>query len=288
MDDGPLDIGGVRAFVLTADLRSFTRAALALDTRQAAVSLKVQRLEARLGRRLLDRSPRQVRLSAAGAEFIEEARSLLAAHDRALAAFDGEPRQRLAVGLSEHVVGATSAALLRAASASDPRVTIEAHIGPSSQMIDLYERRILDAIIVRVGNDGSGEFLFEDQDGWFAAPDLALATDAPVPLIVLAAPCAMRASAAAALEGAGRTWREAFVGGGFAAVSAAVTAGLGVAPLARRLAPPGSVEIRAGLPELGRTAVVCASRASAPAAKAVFSVLKSALAAQGAHATAVV
>ena len=44
-----LDLDAVRAFVLVADLHSFTRAADALDTTQSAVSLKLKRLEAHLG-----------------------------------------------------------------------------------------------------------------------------------------------------------------------------------------------------------------------------------------------
>jgi len=57
-----LDVEAVQAFVLAADLNSFTRAAEALDTTQSAVSLKLKRLEERLGRRLLERTPRRVRL----------------------------------------------------------------------------------------------------------------------------------------------------------------------------------------------------------------------------------
>jgi hypothetical protein len=58
-----LDLDAVKAFVLTADLQSFTRAAEALKSTQSAVSLKLRRLEDQLGRRLLERTPRQVRLS---------------------------------------------------------------------------------------------------------------------------------------------------------------------------------------------------------------------------------
>lgn len=61
----PLDIDTVQAFVLVADFASFTRAAEALDTSQAAISLKLKRLEERLGYRLLERTPRHVRLSPA-------------------------------------------------------------------------------------------------------------------------------------------------------------------------------------------------------------------------------
>ena len=53
----------MEAFVLVADLRSFTHAAEALGLTQAGVSLKLRRLEGAVGRRLLDRTPRQVRLS---------------------------------------------------------------------------------------------------------------------------------------------------------------------------------------------------------------------------------
>jgi len=69
-----LDLDAVKAFVLTAELQSFTRAADALDSTQSAISLKLRRLEDQLGRRLLERTPRQVRLSAEGAAFMESAR----------------------------------------------------------------------------------------------------------------------------------------------------------------------------------------------------------------------
>src|ERR1700727_4062954 len=93
-----LDVEAVQAFVLTADLNSFTRAAEALDTTQSAVSLKIKRLEDGLGRRLLERTPRRVRLSAEGTAFLGAARHLVAAHQSAVGAFAVEQR-RLIVGI---------------------------------------------------------------------------------------------------------------------------------------------------------------------------------------------
>ena len=55
-----LDIDTVQAFLLVAELQSFTRAAEALGTTQAAVSMKLQRLESVVGKRLVERSPRAV------------------------------------------------------------------------------------------------------------------------------------------------------------------------------------------------------------------------------------
>src|SRR5258708_5298580 len=122
-----LDLEAVQAFVLVADLNSFTRAAEALASTQSAVSLKIKRLEAGLGRRLLDRTPRLVRLSAEGQAFLASARNLVAAHQSALGAFAVE-HHRLIVGISHHIVGAELAGLLKRVSSSDPGLVIELHV----------------------------------------------------------------------------------------------------------------------------------------------------------------
>ena len=80
-----LDADAVRAFVAIVDFKSFTRAADALGSTQGAVSVKLKRLEARIGEKLIERTPRLVRLSVEGAAFLEPARDFLAAHDRAIA-----------------------------------------------------------------------------------------------------------------------------------------------------------------------------------------------------------
>src|SRR5262249_43848444 len=96
-----LDLEAVQAFLLVADLKSFTRAAEAMDTTQSAVSLKIKRLEDDLGRRLLDRTPRLVRLSADGTTFLGAARDLVAAHQSAVGSF-AVAQRRLTVGISHH------------------------------------------------------------------------------------------------------------------------------------------------------------------------------------------
>src|ERR1700732_685406 len=114
-----LDIEAVQAFVLAADLNSFTRAAEALASTQSTVSLKIKRLEDGLGRRLVGRPPRLVRLSAEGQAFLPAARNLVAAHHTALGAFAVEHR-RLIVGISHHIVGAELAGLLERLDGNGP------------------------------------------------------------------------------------------------------------------------------------------------------------------------
>ncbi|MFG1290899.1 LysR family transcriptional regulator [Xanthobacter versatilis] len=262
MMEHPLDLDAVRAFVRIAELGSFTRAAEALQTTQAAVSLKLKRLEDRLGCRLLERTPRYVELSARGEVFLKDARDLLEMHDRALAAF-ARARQRLAIGISDHVAGPELPALIARMNAQDPQLLIEIRIGSSGDLLQSFDRRELDTVIVRLhAGRNDGELVTEEKFGWFAAPHWQHRAGEPLPLATMAEPCGVRALAGQILDAAGVPWTEIFVGGGVTAVAAAVTAGLGVAALAPRMLPFGAVDVgrRLNLPELPRLPVLLHTR----------------------------
>ncbi|AOY95442.1 LysR family transcriptional regulator [Cupriavidus sp. USMAA2-4] len=258
-----LDLDAVKAFVRIAELGSFTRAAEALQTTQAAISLKLKRLEDRLGFRLIERTPRYVELSARGASFLAHARELLAVHDRALSALAGV-RQRVTIGISDHVAGPELPALIARMNAQDPELLLEIRIGSSGDLLQSFDRRELDTAIVRLHVGRSdGELVAEEKLGWFAAPNWQHRAGEPLPLATLAEPCGVRAMAGSFLDAAKVPWREVFVGGGVAAVAAAVMAGLGVAALAPRMLPFGAIDIgsKLGLPELPRLPILLHTRA---------------------------
>jgi DNA-binding transcriptional LysR family regulator len=259
-----LDIPSVHAFLLVAELQSFTRAAEALGTTQAAVSMKLQRLEAILGQRLVERSPRSVRLTADGSAFRDNARTLMQAHDRALAGTQ-PVRQQLTLGISDHAAGPELVPLLEKLRTVAASLTLSVSIGFSRDLLDALDGGKLDAAIVRQeGSRRSGEKLADDDFGWFAAPSFLLLPHEKIPLAVLASPCGVRAMAVRALDKAGVEWTEAFIGGGVSAVVAAAQAGLAVAPLAKRIAPTGLVDIGPAhkLPQIGPSKVMLHSRVS--------------------------
>ncbi len=261
-----LDISTIQAFLRVAELRSFTRAAETLGNTQAAVSMKLQRLETTLGKRLVERSPRAVRLTAEGAAFVDRARALMAAHDHALSG-ERPAQQQLSLGISDHAAGPELVPLLEKLHAVSSQLALAVTIGFSRHLLDLYDAGRLDAVVVRQeGSRRGGEKLTEDTFGWFASPRLRWSRGEPLPLATLAPPCGVRAIAVRALDKAGIGWSEAFVGGGVTAVAAAAAAGLAVAPLAARLAPAGTVDVAAafGLPRLGRSKVLLHSRVSDP------------------------
>lgn len=268
-----LDLEAVQAFVLTADLKSFTRAAEAMDSTQSAVSLKIKRLEDALGRRLLERTPRVVRLSQDGAAFLGAARELVAAHEGALGAF-GVERRRLSVGISHHIVGAELPRLLRQMGLAEPSLTLEIRIASSWEILETFDNGGLDAaIVLRHDNRRTdGDVLMEEPFGWMAAPDFTQHAGEPIRLAMQSESCRVRQMAVAALDQAGIAWQEVFIGGGVATVGAAAAAGLAVAALSRRVAPPGTVDMTGllGLPPLPARSVVLHSRlADAVATKAL-------------------
>jgi DNA-binding transcriptional LysR family regulator len=270
-----LDISTVQAFLLVAELQSFTRTAEALGTTQAAVSMKLQRLEAVVGKRLVERSPRAVRLTADGAAFLVSARALMEAHDHALS---GElpTRQQLSLGISDHAAGPELVPLLERLHAVSSQLSLAVTIGFSRNLLDAYDAGELDAVIVRQeGSRRGGEKLTEDEFGWFASPGWRWHRGDKLQLATLAPSCGVRAIAVRALDKAGIKWNEAFVGGGVTAVVAAALAGLAVAPLARRIAPPGVIDIgpAQALPRLGSSTVMLHSKVSDPAKLAALRTL---------------
>ena len=271
-----LDAAAVQAFVLVADLASFTRAAAALNSSQAAVSLKIRRLEAALGRRLLDRTPRLVRLSPDGANFLTAARELVAAQQKAIGAFTREQR-RIVVSISHHIVGADLTTLLLHLHRSDPGLVVEVRISTSAEAMAAIGDGSSDCAIL-LDHDGkrrSGEVLFKEEFRWIAAPDFDYRPGAVLPLATQAAPCSVRAMAVGALDKAGIRWSEVFVGGGAQTIGAAVRAGLAVAALARRVVPLGTVDVgrRLGLPALPTRDVVLLSSATDAAKRQAIKLL---------------
>ena len=256
-----LDLEAVRLFVLATEYGNLTRAAEAAGTVQPVVSTRLKALEVALGRKLLERTPRYVRLTDAGAQFLVRARTLLAAHDRALAPEDAVP-SRIAIGVSDHALGTSFDAVLRQMrTALPPDVSFTVRLGQSQEIRDLFEAGDIDlGVIRREGGGSDGEVLGEDPLVWRASPEWTPRRGL-VPLVSLPPPCGVRAVAVKALDKAGVAWREAFVGGSCLALASAVRAGLGVAPLGRMVGS-GLTEPRdAGdLPPLPASQIVMLAR----------------------------
>jgi DNA-binding transcriptional LysR family regulator len=272
-----LDLSAIEAFVLVADLRSFTLAAEALDLTQAGVSLKVRRLETSLGRQLLTRSPRQVRLSPDGQAFLPKARELLKAQENAFTPAN-VPRM-LMIGISDHVAGPELPTILEKLRTYDPTLSIRVRVNSSRLVLSEFDRRDIDVAIVRESakRKNESERLFSEHHGWYSSMHFRL-HGKQLPLLTVTESCGLRETATKLLTEAGFDWIDSFMGGGIAAVINAVDAGLGIAPLPRRLASRRLIEIgpELGLPELPPVDVVMHANRLNPQSRDILRILTAA------------
>ncbi len=80
-----IDFDGIQAFVAVGETGSFVRAARLLNVTQTALTRRVQKLEAYLGLKLLDRTTRRVELTPVGRDFLPQAREIVGGMTSAVA-----------------------------------------------------------------------------------------------------------------------------------------------------------------------------------------------------------
>ena len=111
-----MELRHLRYFCAVADWRGFNRAAQALHVSQSAISEQILALEHEMGVPLLNRNQRQVSLTPAGEIFLEEARKVLVAADRAVEATQRSARGEtgpLTVGFLVWATGRFFAPIIR-------------------------------------------------------------------------------------------------------------------------------------------------------------------------------
>src|SRR3954453_20442424 len=130
-----LDPELLRAFVAVADHRSFTRAAVALNRTQSAVSMQIKRLEDRLGVELFARTKANVALSAAGEGLLGYARRILALGEEAVGRLAERKIEGVVrLGVMDDYGTSVVPPLLASFLAGYPRIHIEMETGLTSSM----------------------------------------------------------------------------------------------------------------------------------------------------------
>jgi DNA-binding transcriptional LysR family regulator len=143
-----LDLRLVWYFVVVAEHQHFGRAAEALHTTQPSLSRQIHRLEQQLGTRLLDRTPRGSRLTAAGEVFLPHAEALLRSADQAaqLTRAAGGP-ERITVG---YIAGIIITPAVREVRRRHPDAEVHTlHLPWNEPRAALLDRRV-DAVVARM------------------------------------------------------------------------------------------------------------------------------------------
>ncbi len=245
-----LDTESLRTFLAVLDHGGMTAAARELQTSQSAVSWKIKRLEDRVGRQLLLRDGRSLRPSFEGRNLIEDARTIVATHDRAAFRLQGSDLTgSVRFGADEEVATSHMARVLGKFKRLHPNTAVEFVIDASRRLPARLDRGEIDVAAFQVKADEilpGDEVLWTEELRWMTSLGAPHA-GTPVPLITFGEACFYRSLAEPALDAVGMSHSVVFSGRSSLAVRAAVDAGLGVAVMSTRYISDDMVEWEPGL-----------------------------------------
>lgn len=269
-----LDLDLLRTFVAVVDSGSLTRAGTRLRLSQPAISLQMKRLEDGLGARLLDRTPRAMKLTADGEILLGYARRIVALSDEALARLSQPQMAGLVrLGTPEDFATTHLAGVLAGFARSHPNVALDVTTDLTLNLLDRFQAGEFDLVLVKREPSGPsiGVRVWRERLVWARAAALeGFMHLREWPLIVSPHPCVYRKRAMAALDAAGQGFRVAYTSTSLAGAQAAVRAGLGITVLPKDMVPPDFQVLGADAPELADTEMALMRAATLPQAAALL------------------
>lgn len=173
----PITLKQLEAIYWIANLGTFERASLKLNTTQSAISKRIQELELSVGVDLFDRSLRGARLTEKGAYLVRIAGEMLELQERISALRDGgaAPVHRIRFGATELVTMTWLPRMVTLLHETYPGVALEPEVDMARV---LYEKLLDDQIDVIVipetfsAPEVTSVTLAQVQNEWMAAPGL--------------------------------------------------------------------------------------------------------------------
>lgn len=227
----------LRAFVLVATHRSFSKAAASLGTRQSTVSSQIARLEELVGQPLLERSTRRVALAPAGKRLLPLAEEIIELHAIAAArVHDASLAGTIRFGAPEDLW--TSFSLAEAIGRfgrSHPEVAISIQLADAGEVARLFNGGGLDlCLMVNPDKPGDGRLVRRERLRWYGRGVDPQQSGQALSLIETPYDSAIQAVRDATGASGDATTPAAMValrGAGLAAATQAIASGLGVGAL---------------------------------------------------------
>lgn len=254
-----LDTDLLRAFVTIAEARNFSRAAERLLRNQSTISLQMKRLEDAIGRKLLERSPHAVKLTAHGETVLTYARSILALNDEVMERVtEPDLTGHLRLGTPEDFATTYLHNVLADFSKSHPLVSLEVTCDLTLNLLERFRAGQFDLALIKrePSAQSRGVRVWREALVWVCGESFPLPRRGSLPLVVSPEPCVYRKRATRALAEVGRDYRVAYTCASLAGTQAAVRAGLGITVLPKDMVPRGlHLMEAAGLPVLRDTEI---------------------------------
>jgi DNA-binding transcriptional LysR family regulator len=244
----------LRAFVMVAECKGFSRAAERMNSTQSTVSYQIKRLESQANRTFLHRTTRSISLTEDGEILMDYARKFLRLADDAEQHF-GAPKLvgHIRLGASDDFATYSLPEILGRFRRIHPDVRLTVEVGLSGNLHQKLEDGELDLVLgKRRIDDPEGELVSREKLTWVASPDYAYVPENPVALAVYPKPCLYRSTAIEVLENADRPWSIVYTCPSLSGIRAAAIAGFAITPLAEKFITPDLTVIppQDGLPRL--------------------------------------
>ncbi|EPC00830.1 hypothetical protein L861_13650 [Litchfieldella anticariensis FP35 = DSM 16096] len=249
-----LDLLLLRSFVTVIDEGSFTRAASRLHLTQPAISGHLRRLEAQVGKPLLQRTTRSVEVTPDGECLIGYARAILALNRDAMTQLSRSTFQgNIRIGVAEDFSHPRLLRTLQDFMQDNPNIEIGVRVGIPGDMITAMKRGYVDLVLgAQCGAREPGRLLWREPLVWAWASQAAIRLPSPLPLALFPEPCPYREVALAKLAQSGIAQRTAMLCMSGASLRAAATTGFAIAPMPVSQLTPGLMALTQehGLPQL--------------------------------------
>ena len=240
-----LDVESLRTLVTVLDQGGMTRAADRLGLSQSSVSWKIKRLEQKVGKPLLIRDGHTLRPTRDGRDLIEDARTIITLHDRAVARLrSSELTGLVRVGANEEIGAERVADVLGRFRRDHPAAMVEFRLGPTERLIDEVDAGGIDVAVIQITGDDirpSDELLWSEQLRFVSSPTERFEVGR-VPLVTFGEHCFYRGLSEPLLDVAEIDYSVALSVATTSGVRAAVAAGLGVGVLGCNHLGPDVVE----------------------------------------------
>lgn len=177
---GRLDWNLLRSFLVIVEERSFTAAAEKLGLKQPTVSNALRRLEETLGLRLINRGPREFKLTPQGEALYQQASQIFGAIDRLSVLLEEESDTVsgcVTISMATHVTTPLIDDTLRKFQQCHPKAVISISVQPSRMVVEAVraKRSALGICLVRERDpDLEYEHLFTEHFGFFCGPTHSL------------------------------------------------------------------------------------------------------------------
>ncbi len=231
-----LNLDEVATFRAVSGTGSFTAAANRLHVTQSTISHQIKRLEERMGRQLLIRTTRSVKLTPAGERFLTYCSKLLelaqeAEQSISLEQITGEVR----IGVPEEFAYERLAVLLSRFRLHYPKVRLYVEIGLGGILTEKLKFGDLD-LVVRKQAPPSSECIRSEPLVWAGRNDV-FDVDL-LPLAFLPSPCSFRKVAIAAIEKSKREFAVIMTSASLEALRKTAEIGTVITVLPQSLCPP--------------------------------------------------